>query len=394
MNKDISVQNLMGVGHSTDEIAHQLSMTKSAVIKAMHRIAKPLYVSYFCECKRKSRKTNGILMNSGMWYCVYCYKQWGHINHKLVAHYTKAGIRGKTDAEIQEEYSVGLTEEQQEFHNMSLGEPFVEELPKYECNAHHCSTTSIMSPGLLRSSGAWYCIVCAKAFMISYGRRTPKNLDHSNFEPKNCIICNQDRKQFVGGQITKAGNWTCDNCIAKTLVPALKGQGKGQGWPTSKFEVRPIEDSIAGIHPPHSREMTRRVRMTPQEFADLKDKVLHDATNHPHNPCGEITLEGPHDIIKMPNTIMTAKEIKESAKKLSGIIDFTESPKGWDIISRHGKQAFLRHDGVIVHLNANRYSNGWFIQTTSNLLVVNRGFSTYLEAIAAADEHIPMGELL
>lgn len=153
-----------------------------------------------------------------------------------------------------------------------------------------------------------------------------------------------------------------------------------------------------GIHVKHGSEMSRRIRMTPTEFANLKDRVARNAAQHPHNPCGEITLEGPHGVVKMPNIVIDYDKIRSKGIPISSIHDeitvliqpLELSPKGWDIIQYQGKQAFLRFDGVIVYSCFGQ----WAVKTKNPILVVGQTFIGPLMAITLVDEHIPMGELL
>ena len=64
---------------------------------------------------------------------------------------------------------------------------------------------------------------------------------------------------------------------------------------------------------------------------------------------------------------------------------FETCPEGWDLIMYYGKQAFLRHDGIIVHLVD---GSGWCIWTPHKLYEVNIGFDHYYEAVEAVEEYL------
>jgi hypothetical protein len=87
----------------------------------------------------------------------------------------------------------------------------------------------------------------------------------------------------------------------------------------------------------------------------------------------------------------THEEIEANAKKLSGIVDLEHCPAGWDLIKYGEHQAFLRFDGVIIRRSQ---LTRWVIETDCPLTNESYSFDNWPEAIMAADQHIPMGELL
>jgi len=341
-------------------IAKDLGVSKSTIIKSMKRVRQMMPVSCFCAsitgCKITCCEKDGLFLTGGCWYCYICYGKWPNINHAEVKYYTRAGVEGSEERcnaalkKLKDEHDY-----EQEFYNKSLGVPFVDDNP-----------------------------ICSQC---------KKNIRYT--------------KDVSEGELTPAGGWICSPCVQH-----LQNRAKIRTFPM----YTEVSQAI------HGSEMSRLIRMTSKEFADLKDRVARDIVKHSYNPCGEITLE-PDLYINSKIFTDDVKRLRSSGwsiKKLSQLLDRPEKfirdvlarkrvvpvssihdeitvliqplecPKGWDTISYYG-QAFLRFDGVMVYQNK---KDKWCIDTKRSLIEVNETFLSHLEAMAAADEHIPMGELL
>ena len=410
---DIKVFQQVQQDYRMPSIAKDLGLSFSQVIKSMKRTRYMMPVSCFCAsttgCKTTCRKKDGIFLTGGLWYCYTCYRQWPSINHAEVKHYTRAGVEGsekkckdaleKIHAQIRESFT---EHDEQAFYNKMLGEPFVDDCPV--CCLCSDIWTKGEREGATTKAGNWICHKCIHSRSVDNMTRRERQMAFEAMSRSKgkrrgsayCAHCGSGMRLIK----LKTGEYKCSKCFAETVMTVK---------PRGSFPM--YTEVSQGIHVKHDSRMLRSVRMTPKEMADLKDRVAEDAAQYFYNSCGEITLEPGgkkvvpvsyvHDEITLNNIHSKGNPIRGTvtgrmsgddplnSEELDKLFKF-HGLEGWDVIQYGKFRAFLRFDGVIVRQS----QGGWVIETDNPLTNESYWLNSYLEALSAADQHIPMGELL